>query len=123
LGDLTPVNLSQSEVYDEGLWQDIIQFQTRHGLENEGEIGKKTLTALNITPANHLNKVKANLERWRWLPQAFGNYYIKVNIANFKLTVVKNNQIIATHKVIAGKPARMTPVFSATLQYLVFNPT
>lgn len=123
LGDLTPVNLNQSEVYDEGLRQDIVQFQTRHGLENEGEIGKKTLAALNITPANRLNQVKANLERWRWLPQAFGNYYIKVNIANFKLTVVKNNQIIAAHKVIAGKPARMTPVFSATLQYLVFNPT
>ena len=123
LGDLKENSSKDSLRYDENLFAAVQQFQTRHGLDNEGSIGQRTIASLNITVSNRIKQIEANLERWRWLSQEFGDYYIKVNIANFELEVVKNGNRIRTYKVVAGKPYRKTPVFSSRMQYLVFNPT
>ncbi|MGB0166266.1 MAG: L,D-transpeptidase family protein, partial [Luteibaculum sp.] len=122
LGDLAdkPTEISR---YEGAIVDAVKAFQARHGLENEGNIGNQTIAALNVSPAERVDQIRVNLERWRWLAQEFGDYYIKVNIANFELEVVKSGEVVQKLKVIAGKPYRRTPVFSATMQYLVFNPT
>lgn len=123
LGDLHSREVSKSAVYDEALQKGIEGFQKRHGLDNDGNIGQKTLEALNLPIDQRIEQVMVNMERWRWLPQEFGDYYVTVNIASFELQVVKNHELLAAHKVMVGKPARQTPVMSSRLQYLVFNPT
>jgi murein L,D-transpeptidase YcbB/YkuD len=62
------------------------------------------------------------MERWRWLPQDLGERYILVNIANFALDVVENGQSVLTMRVVAGKPTRRTPFFSAQMTYVVLSP-
>ena len=123
LGDLNDMSTNNLLLYDEKLYAAVQQFQARHGLENEGNIGVRTIASLNVTVENRINQIKANMERWRWLSQEFGDYYIEVNIANFELKVFKNGKMERSHKVITGKPYRKTPVFSSKMQYLVFNPT
>ncbi|KAA3597883.1 MAG: peptidoglycan-binding protein [Calditrichaeota bacterium] len=123
LGDLKDKTTENPSFYDENLFKAIQLFQKRNGLEDDGNIGKKTIATLNISLEQRINQIEANLERWRWLQQEFGNYYLKVNIANFELEVIKDGKLIRTHKIIVGKPFRKTPVFSSKMQYLVLNPT
>lgn len=117
------ISNSNSIQYDEITQQAIIQFQQNHGLENDGNIGTKTIKALNNSISDRVALIKANMERLRWLPSDFGKYYIVVNIPAYELTLIKNNNLISLHKVIAGKSFRRTPVLNSTINYLVFNPT
>ncbi len=113
----------QSNSYDKPLLAAIIQFQEDNGLEAKGVIGNLTIDALNVTVADKIEIVKANMERMRWLPRKMPEYYLYVNIADYSLELVRNDKIVKKHKVIVGKTARKTPVFSAKLNYLVINPT
>ncbi|TXC78800.1 L,D-transpeptidase family protein [Luteibaculum oceani] len=109
--------------YDSTLVNGVRKIQELHGLNPDGVIGPKTMRALNLTPAERVKMIKINLERWRWLERNLGDYYIHVNIAAYRLDLIDGGNKISTHRVIAGKPARQTPVFSSTMQYLVINPT
>lgn len=123
LGDLKDIFNDSKNLYDEKLTDAVKTFQTRHGITSDGEIGTKTLATINVSVKQRKEQIEANLERWRWLPQEFGNYYMVVNIANFELEVYRNKNLVRQHKVIVGKPFRRTPVFYSQMQYLVLNPT
>jgi murein L,D-transpeptidase YcbB/YkuD len=123
LGDLKDKRADNQKLYDDNLFTAIQHFQKRHGIDGDGNIGAKTISALNISIEQRILNIEANMERWRWLPQEFGNYYLIVNIANFELTVIKNDELVRSRKIIVGKPYRRTPVFSSKMQYLVLNPT
>ncbi|MCB1050209.1 MAG: L,D-transpeptidase family protein [Acidobacteria bacterium] len=111
-----------SSVYDETLLAAVKQFQLRHGLDPDGVIGKETRNALNISRQDRIRQLKANMERWRWLPQDLGKRYILVNIAGFDLELVVEGEQRLTSPVIVGRDYRQTPVFSGVMTYLVLNP-
>lgn len=108
--------------FDEALENAVCLFQRMHGINADGVVGPATLSELNVPVEDRIRQIKANMERWRWLPQNLGKKYILVNIANFELDLVENNHIQMNMKVITGKPYRRTPVFSDIMTYLVFNP-
>lgn len=112
-----------SAVYDQTLAAAVRNFQRRHGLEEDGIIGRATFDALNISPAEREQQVVNNLERWRWLAEDLGERHVLVNIAGFELKTVENNRTVLTKPVIVGRDYRRTPVFSDRIRYLVFNPT
>ena len=109
--------------FDEALEKAVILFQKRHGLEQDGVVGPKSIKAMNVSVEDRLAQIEINLERWRWLPGDLGDRFILVNIANFDLKVIEDNKIIQKHKVIVGKDYRRTPIFSDKISYLVLNPT
>jgi murein L,D-transpeptidase YcbB/YkuD len=98
------------------------QFQNRHGLAPDGIVGSKTRAALNVSVQQRIRQVELNLERWRWLPNDLGDRFIAVNTADYSLKVVENGRKIIDMRVVVGRPARQTPVFSAKMTYLVLNP-
>ncbi len=108
--------------YDEDLEAAIKQFQLRHGLEPDGIIGKKTRRAMRVTVAERIRQIELNLERWRWLPNDLGDRYVFVNTAAFFLKVVENHRKKMDMKVVVGRPARQSPVFSSSMTYMVLNP-
>ena len=63
-----------------------------------------------------------NMERWRWLPNDLGSYYVNVNVPEFMLRVVEDGKIVHTTRVVVGKPDKQTPIFSNEMQEVVFNP-
>jgi len=111
------------ELFDGILEKAIIQFQERHGLVPDGIVDEKTIDALNIPALEKLETLEKNLRWWERFSNIDNDYYILINIAAFKLYVVKNNTIVKTHKVIVGKPYRKTPIISGVIEYIVFNPT
>ncbi|MDH3441927.1 MAG: L,D-transpeptidase family protein, partial [Gammaproteobacteria bacterium] len=114
-GEYTPV-------YDEDLHREVVAFQRVSGLEPDGIVGDNTLEVLNATRVSWIDRIDANLERWRWLPRATPGTYIRVNIAAFTLRVIEDNDTALAMNVIVGKPYRRTPVFTETIKYIVFNP-
>ena len=111
-----------SPVYDDDLRREVIAYQRAAGLEPDGMVGDNTLEVLNATRVSWIDKIDANLERWRWLPRQTPDTYIRVNIAAYTLRVIENQKMTLGMNVIVGKPYRRTPVFSETIKYIVFNP-
>lgn len=120
--DLQPKD-SISSIYDSETVEAIKKFQTRHGLAADGVIGKATIESLNFSKKQRREQIIANLERWKWFPRAMGKEYIIINIPDYRLSLVKNQDTIRTHKVIVGRAKRKTPVLSSKLAQAIFNPT
>jgi murein L,D-transpeptidase YcbB/YkuD len=97
-------------------------FQIRHGLVDDGVIGRKTLAAMNVSVDERIRQMELNLERWRWMPKSFGKRHIRVNVADFRLDVIENGKSVMHMPVIVGTQYRKTPVFSASMTYLEFAP-
>jgi L,D-transpeptidase YcbB len=123
LGDLVEHGSADPDTYDEGLEPAVQQFQHRHGLNPDGIIGRNTLAALNVSPRSRIDQLRANLERWRWLPASLGEEYILVNIAGFDMHVVSGGERVMEQRVVVGQPYRRTPVFTGRMTYLVLNPS
>jgi murein L,D-transpeptidase YcbB/YkuD len=120
--DARSADAPDPQLYDEALAEAVRAFQARSALEADGLVGGRTLAMLNMTPDERIDRLRVNLERWRWLPHDFGRRHIRVNIAGFKLEAFGENGIERRHKVIIGCTYRRTPVFSGAITYLVLNP-
>jgi L,D-transpeptidase YcbB len=116
------VKPEDTELFDQALEQALERFQRRHGLTADGELNAATRTELNVSVERRVEQLELNLERWRWLPQDLGRRHIIVNIAAFELEVVEDEADALDMKVVVGLPYHHTPVFSATMRYLVLNP-
>jgi murein L,D-transpeptidase YcbB/YkuD len=114
---------SISAIYDRETNEAMKKFQIRHGLAADGVIGTGTIAALNFSKNDRKQQILTNLERWKWFPKDMGKEYLIVNIPDYKLTLVKNNDTIRTYKVIVGKNKRPTPVLSSRLSNVILNPT
>jgi murein L,D-transpeptidase YcbB/YkuD len=62
------------------------------------------------------------MERWRWLPEHLGSFYVTVNVPEFMLRVMADGSPIFTTRVVVGAPDTQTPIFSQEMQDIVFKP-
>ena len=122
-GDLEMEEGFMDSLYDDDLVNGIKRFQSRHGLNPDGIIGKNTIAALNIPVEDKIEQLKINLERARWVLDDIGNNVVLVNIANFKLFYLKDSIREHQTKVMVGTYYNQTPVFRSKMKYLVLNPT
>ncbi|MCI0667249.1 MAG: L,D-transpeptidase family protein [Methylococcaceae bacterium] len=111
-----------SRRYDPDLETAVKRFQKRYHLDGDGAIGKKTVAAMNIPISQLIRRITINMERWRWLSRDLGDRRIFVNIAGFYLQGSHDGSIDLSMPVIVGEKYHKTPVFSASIQYLEFNP-
>ena len=115
-------------MFDEAVLEAVKQFQVAHNTAADGIVGPGTRRLLNAPHLRHagspsrIRAIIVNLERWRWLPHAFGPFYVTVNVPEFMLRVVKDGEVIHTARVVVGKTDKQTPVFSEDMQEIVFNP-
>lgn len=120
--DVDPSATADPSVFDATLVAAVNRFQRRHGLKADGIVGPDTYARLNVSVQRRIRQVGLNLERWRWLPHHLGNRYIIVNTADFTLNAIDNGRLALTMRVVVGRPARRSPVFSAKMGHLVINP-
>lgn len=111
-----------SEVFDQTLDIAVKKYQERNGLYVDGVVGKSTIEALNVSVQERISQIELTMERWRLLPQYLGNRYILVNIANYHLYGVENNNESITMRIVVGKPEWNTPMFSEEMTHIVMNP-
>jgi murein L,D-transpeptidase YcbB/YkuD len=121
-GDLELRPIRDEEFFDRAVEHAVERFQVRYGLKMDGIVGPATRAVMNIPVTERIEKIKFNMERWRWLPRHIGQRYIMVNTAGFELAVFENRQPQFTMWVIIGTPERQTPVLSGMMHTVVFNP-
>jgi murein L,D-transpeptidase YcbB/YkuD len=83
---------------------------------------KAALAATPATETAKRDKIRLNLDRWRWLPRDLGQKYIIVNVPGFHATLVENGVNRWKQKAIAGKRSTPTPQLSATAVGVILNP-
>ena len=111
------------ERFDGEVTEALIRFQTRHGLKADALLGPHTLRALNIPVEERIAQLNLNLDRWRWLSRELGDSNITVNTAGYEMDVTINGVVAMNMNVIVGKPEHATPLFSDTMDHMVFNPS
>jgi L,D-transpeptidase YcbB len=126
LGDL-PENAilpSDPQNYGGPLVDAVKRFQRRHGLDADGRLGSATIKQLNVPLRDRVLQIQLTLERWRWLPVEFSAPPIIVNVPDFRLRALNENNTVAMDmRVVVGKALRtQTPVFSRDMTYIVLRP-
>jgi murein L,D-transpeptidase YcbB/YkuD len=69
-----------------------------------------------------LDKVRTNLDRWRWLPRDLGARYVIVNVPAYTVALVEDGRVVARHKAVVGAPKTATPQLAATATGVILNP-
>jgi len=103
------------------LVQVVKQFQARHGLVEDGIIGKNTRHWLNFSYPERLRLMALNLLRVQLWITVDPNKII-VNIPNFEMQYWEDGQKIFESKIIVGRSTRRTPLFTSKLDTIIFNP-
>ena len=71
-----------------------------------------------------IDAIRANMERWRWMPRDLGTAYVMVNIPDYALTVMNDGKSLWSTRIVVGQPGkRATPLLAETMKYITFNPT
>lgn len=121
-GDLSVDTPGMPVVYDGIVESAVKRFQRRHGLRDDGLVGRRTLAELNVPVAQRITRLILNMERRRWLPDDLGQRHLIVNIPAFELRLVETGVTVAHMRTVVGKKRRQTPIMSAWMTYLEFNP-
>jgi murein L,D-transpeptidase YcbB/YkuD len=122
---------SQANVFDEEVREAVLAFQRSKRLRPDGLVGNGTRARLNgrqapivdRSPGKQVQRILINMERWRWMPEDLGEFYVWDNVPEFLTRVVKNGKIIHTDKIVVGQPSWPTPSFSADMKTIVFHPS
>lgn len=69
-----------------------------------------------------LARLRANLERWRWLPRALETTRVEVRVPAHQALLFRDGAVVSTHGVIVGTPRTPTPTFSAAIRTVTLNP-
>lgn len=131
LGDL-PANAPPPNdgIYSEELKEGVQRFQARHGLLDDGVLGRETINALNVTPAQRVRQLALTLERLRWLPDFGPGPLIVVDLPAYRLWALRKGagavegaEPPLEMRVVVGTAVKTeTPLFIGQMRYLEFNP-
>ncbi|MDD9194916.1 L,D-transpeptidase family protein [Aliivibrio sp. S3MY1] len=125
-GELTKEESRELLLHDNGLYNlelvDVVKrFQKRHGLLPDGIIGPKTKYWLNMSAKERVRIMALNIQRLRLWENKKARFVL-VNIPSYEMQYWQEDELLFHSKVIVGKLARKTPLFSTYLNSIVFNP-
>ncbi|MGY2736869.1 L,D-transpeptidase family protein [Sphingomonas sp. UYP23] len=108
--------------FDAALVDAVRRAQRRYGLNPTGIVAAQTLAALNVPVDARLRQIKANMERWRWLPPELAKNRVQVNIAAAVLTLFDGDVPVMSMKAVTGRPGAETPMLTSQIHSIVLNP-
>jgi L,D-transpeptidase YcbB len=125
VGDIPAADVpAVSDVYDATLVAAVKRFQTRHGLEPDGRLGKGTLAQLNTPLSFRVRQLELALERWRRVPYDPSRPAIVVNLPEFRLRAFDTgHQPALEMKIVIGRARKLqTPLLSSEIDTVIFRP-
>jgi murein L,D-transpeptidase YcbB/YkuD len=118
-----PADKAEGDVYDEAVVAAVKYFQGRHGLEETGSVGAKTLAALNVPVGKRLRQLAASLDRLALMDFKFGQRYVVVNLPAAFAEAVEGDKVVRRYVVQVGKPDRPSPTLATFITTVNLNPT
>ena len=83
---------------------------------------KRALAATAPEDMARRDLIRANMERWRWMPRDLGERHVIVNVPAFTAAVVDNGRVTVRHRAVVGARRTPTPQLSATISAVTLNP-
>lgn len=99
-----------------------LAYQQYKALKPTGKADSSTLAELATPPDVYLKKLKANMERVRWMQKSFGDMYIIVDVPLMELFFRRSDTNAMHMRVVVGKDIRQTPSLFANMANVVINP-
>lgn len=118
----TPDAPADATVYDAALVEAVKAFQTGSGLSPDGVVGNGTRAALNDFDIPSPDKVRANMEMWRWIPDDLGATHVWVNLPAFTFQFVRDGKVVHEERIITGLVDKQTPTFTADMDMVTAHP-
>lgn len=120
--DLHAIDAAVDAEFDASLEAAVQAYQSLHGLDADGLVGRRTQEHLDMSAAQRAARIRVALARWRELPVALGDEYVHVNIPEYRLEMVRDGRRELEMRVVVGSRNDPTPSFNDEIEYLVFNP-
>ncbi len=109
--------------FDTRLQHAVERFQDDSGLAPDGIVDRQTRFNLNLSEAERIRILRAQLPKMEEIEAAEGNSpYLVVNIPAFTLHVYDADRQILESRVIVGRPQRPTPLMRSELVGIKYNP-
>jgi len=121
--DDLPADQVNGDVYDDAVVAAVKFFQGRHGLEETGTIGPKTLAALNVPVKQRLRQLAASLDRLALMDFSFGQRYVVVNLPAAFAEAIEGDKVVRRYVVQVGRPERPSPTLTTNITTVNLNPT
>jgi len=118
-----PSDKPGGDVYDEAVVAAVKYFQGRHGLEETGSVGARTLAALNVPVGKRLRQLAASLDRLSLMDFKFGQRYVVVNLPAAFAEAIEGDKVVRRYVVQVGKPDRPSPTLATFITTVNLNPT
>jgi murein L,D-transpeptidase YcbB/YkuD len=93
-----------------------------HPQHEQFERLRQALIKARSEGGKNVKLILVNMERWRWMPEDLGSLHVWLNVPEFMVHIVKNGKTLYSEKIVVGQLKYATPVFSADLKSIVFNP-
>ena len=84
---------------------------------------RDALAKTDRADAAKYDRIRLNMDRWRWLPRDLGNKYIIVNVPSFYATLVENGTVRWKQRAIAGAVKTKTPQLTVQATGVMLNPS
>jgi murein L,D-transpeptidase YcbB/YkuD len=100
----------------------IREFQARHGIDVDSNVGPATLAALNVGAAERAGQLRLALERYREMQREWPPARLVVNIPSATLVLYRDDKPALTSRVVVGDPNHPTPILGSAIGSVLFNP-
>lgn len=111
-----------AELYTTATQDSVSRYQRNMGLAITGKVDAATIAELNVSVADRLAAIRANIPRLAMYEKGLGGRYLVVNIPAQQIETVSNGHVFSRHNAIVGRPERPTPVVMTPLAEVKFNP-
>jgi murein L,D-transpeptidase YcbB/YkuD len=119
----TRLGLPAGGTYDAAVAAKVKEFQSVHGLKDDGIAGAGTVEALNRGPDYYEQLIIINMERAKRLPAPEEqSKYLIVDAGDARLSMWQNGKKVDEMKVVVGKAESATPMMAAYIKYADVNP-
>ncbi len=110
------------EVYDARLARAVAGFQRLKGIDaSGGTLTPETRTKLNEPIKGKSDQLAANMQMWRWMPETLGDMHVIVNVPEFMIRIIRDEETVFEERITAGLVNKQTPVFSASMNLVTFK--
>jgi murein L,D-transpeptidase YcbB/YkuD len=112
------------DLFDDEVHNALVSYQKHNGLDISGRTDAATLGALNVPVSARILQIRANLERWRHMPDDYQpDRSVLINIPDYSLTISENGQPVYNDIVVLGRTDRPTPFIDSAVENMVINPS
>ena len=98
------------------------KFQRRKGIQVDGKAGSETIRIMNDSDRDKFVRIAITLDRYKMLPEKMPSRYIWVNLPGYKMSLIEEDSVLLSSKIICGKNITPTPLLTSAISQLITYP-